>query len=199
MLECIERAGVGFCFAQRFHPGLRFLGPIRRQLGFPTIFNVLGPLANPAGVRRLLVGVASDATIERMAQVLRHRGVDHAILVHADDGLDELSLGSTSMIVEVLGEEIRSSRFDPTSRLGVHYDVKELIGGDIVTNVGAVHEYLAGRAGAVFDTVTANAGLALVAAGRVDLLEDGAKLASDAVLSGAARQSLETLIEVSNS
>jgi anthranilate phosphoribosyltransferase len=196
--RCVREAGMGFCFAQRFHPGLRFLGPIRRQLGFPTVFNVLGPLANPAGVRRLLVGVANDAMIERMAIVLQNRGVEHAILVHADDGLDELSLGSVSTVVEVTPSTILTTRFDPAARLGRHHAVRELVGGDVATNVGALEDYLAGHPGAVFDTVTANAGLALVVAGRASSIEEGSLLAAAAVLDGRARATLERLVACSN-
>jgi anthranilate phosphoribosyltransferase len=198
VLACIDEAGIGFCFAQRFHAGLRHLGPIRRQLGFPTIFNVLGPLANPARVTRMLVGVANDAMIERMAHVLAERHVEHAILVHAEDGLDELSLGSVSIIYDVRGDEVNASRLDPASILGTRHVVAELVGGDVVTNVGAMQEYLAATPGPIFDTATANAGLALVAAGRADTLEDGVALAQESVRSGAARQALETLVAVSN-
>jgi anthranilate phosphoribosyltransferase len=198
VLACVEGAGIGFCFAQRFHPGLRFLGPIRRQLGFPTIFNVLGPLANPAGVRRLLLGVANDAMVDRMAEVLATRGVDHAILVHAEDGLDELSLGAPSIIVEVTTTDVLTSRFDPVERDAPRHDVRELIGGDIATNVGALEDYLAAKPGPVFDTVVWNAGLALVAAGRVSEIEAGRDLARSAVESGAARAALDALVAISN-
>jgi anthranilate phosphoribosyltransferase len=196
--RCVEEAGIGFCFAQRFHPGLRHLGPVRRSLGFPTIFNVLGPLANPAGVRRMLVGVANDAMVERMAGVLAARGVDHAILVHADDGLDELSLGATSTIIEVKGHETASWRFDPEASVGRRHDVRELVGGDVVTNVGAVEDYLNGEPGAVHDTVVANAALALVAAGAVAGFGEGLAAAEESVASGAARHALNQLVAVSN-
>ncbi len=196
--RCVREAGIGFCFAQRFHPGLRFLGPIRAALGFPTVFNVLGPLANPAGVTRLLVGVANDAVVASMAQVLQRRGVERAILVHADDGLDELSLGSVSTIVEVTRESILTSRFDPSDQLGLHHPVSELVGGDIVTNVGAVRSFLAAQPGAIFDTVTANAGLALVAAGTATTLVEGMGLAANAVRDGRAAATLEALVTLSN-
>jgi anthranilate phosphoribosyltransferase len=198
VVRCVSDAGIGFCFAQRFHPGLRHLGPVRRSLGFPTIFNVLGPLANPAGVRRMLVGVASDAMIERMANVLAARGVDHAILVHSDDGLDELSLGAPSTVIDVIGHEFTSTRFDPDARFGRRHEVRELVGGDVVTNVGAVEDYLNGEPGAVHDTVVANAAIALVAAGSVESFEAGIDAAESSVGSGAARRALDRLIAVSN-
>ena len=196
--RCVKEAGIGFCFAQRFHPGLRFLGPIRRSLGFPTVFNVLGPLANPAGVKRLLVGVANQTMIDRMALVLQARGVERAILIHADDGLDELSLGSTCTLVEVTPTTVVTTRFNPAEQLGVHYNVSELRGGDVGANERAVREYLGGKRGAIFDTVTANAGLALVVAGRTDSFEAGVLLASAAVLDGSAQRALEQLVLISN-
>ena len=197
--SCVREAGIGFCFAQRFHPGLRYLGPIRRRLGFPTVFNVLGPLSNPAGVRRLMVGVANDTMIDRMAQVLRSRGVERAVLVHADDGLDELSLGSACTVVHVDGEALRTERINPGQLLGRRHDVTSLRGGDVDTNVGAVRAFLAGTPGAVFDTVIANAALALVLADQAENLESGVQLARASVLDGRASVALETLITVSNS
>jgi anthranilate phosphoribosyltransferase len=196
---CVREAGIGFCFAQRFHPGLRHLGPIRRRLGFPTIFNVLGPLANPAGVRRLMVGVASEHMMPRMAQVLVARGVESAVLVHADDGLDELSLGSTCSIISVQADEIHESRLDAAQLLGQHHDVSSLRGGDLETNVQLLRQFLEGSPGAIFDTVTANAGLALVLAKRVTGYEDAVQMARTAVRNGSARYALDTLVAVSNS
>ncbi len=196
--RCVREAGIGFCFAQQFHPGLRFLGPIRRRLGFPTVFNVLGPLANPARVRRLMVGVANGAMIERMALVLQARGVDRATLIHSDDGLDELSLGAASTLVELRAHALVTTRFDAAQRCGVSHDVSALRGGDLSTNVAAVRDYLSAKPGAVFDTVIANAALALVVAERVDRFEEGVLLARENVLNGRAAAALETLIAVSN-
>jgi anthranilate phosphoribosyltransferase len=196
--RCVAEAGIGFCFAQRFHPGLRFLGPIRRRLGFPTVFNVLGPLANPAGVRRLMVGVANEAMVERMALVLQSRGVDHAILVHADDGLDELSLGSQCTLVEVRNDTVVTTRFDARARLGVRHDVSALRGGDVSHNARAVREFLDATPGAIFDTVTANAALALVVAGRAESFEEAVTSAQEAVRDGRAALALQRLVEMSN-
>jgi anthranilate phosphoribosyltransferase len=196
--NCVREAGVGFCFAQRFHPGLRHLGPIRRELGLPTVFNLLGPLANPARVRRALVGVANDARIDDMAEVLRRRGVDHVILVHAHDGLDELSLGSDNEVVEVIGASRTRRTFDASGVFGARYPVSELVGGDLVTNVGAVRSYLNGDLGAVRDTVLANAAMALVAAGRVERFDRGVSLAITSVDEGHAATALERLVAVSN-
>ena len=153
---------------------------------------------NPAGVKRLLVGVANQTMIDRMALVLQARGVERAILIHADDGLDELSLGSTCTLVEVTPTTVVTTRFNPAEQLGVHYNVSELRGGDVGANERAVREYLGGKRGAIFDTVTANAGLALVVAGRTDSFEAGVLLASAAVLDGSAQRALEQLVLISN-
>jgi anthranilate phosphoribosyltransferase len=196
--ECVEKAGIGFCFAPSFHPGLRHLAPIRRELGIPTAFNVLGPLANPAEVRRLLIGVANPDWMGRMAEVIQDRPIDMALLVHADDGLDELSLGSPSTLLHVSAQSVGSWRFDPAT-LGLHHDTDSIRGGDITVNVAAVKSYLDGTPGAIFDTVIANAGLALTVAGLAESIDDGRALATKSVVSGRAAVALHKLIEVSNS
>jgi anthranilate phosphoribosyltransferase len=196
--RCVREAGMGFCFAQRFHPGLRHLGPIRRQLGFPTVFNVLGPLANPAGVKRLLVGVANAAMTDRMARVLQSRGVERALLVHGHDGLDELSLGAITDVVNVTPTEILTSTLDAEAALGVRHSVSALRGGDLAVNVHVIQDYVRGRDGAVFDAATANAGLALVVAGRAATLKEGTKLAAAAVREGLAANVLAEMVRVSN-
>lgn len=195
---CVSEAGMGFCFAPRFHPGLRHLGPIRKALAFPTAFNVLGPLANPAGVRRLLIGVANPAMMERMAEVLRHRSVERATLLHSHDGLDELSLGAPATLYEIDGDSIVTRVIDAGATLGVRHDAASIRGGDLATNVRAVEEYLAASPGPVFDVVTANAALALQVSGRTTSLEEGFELARDAVRSGSPASVLEKLRLVSN-
>jgi anthranilate phosphoribosyltransferase len=195
--RCVDEAGMGFLFAPRFHHGLRHLGPIRRQLGFPTVFNVLGPLANPARVRHLVVGVADGSLIESMAAVLRMRGADHAVLVRGDDGLDELSLGTPSTLVRVGSGGIETTRLDAAVHWGSRHDVSSLVGGDVEVNARKVREFLEGRPGAIFDTATANAGLALQVAGRTATWEEGARVAAEAVRDGAAATVLESLVRLS--
>ena len=196
--RCVSEAGMGFCFAQRFHPGLRHLGPIRKALGFPTAFNVLGPLANPAGVRRLMIGVANPAMIDRMAQVLALRGGARATLVRSEDGLDELSLGAVAELTIIDDEGIRKDRLDAADILKVRHDVASVRGGALDVNVGVVQDFVAGQAGPVFDVVTANAALALMAAGEETDLASGFERARAAVSSGAAATVLERLIATSN-
>lgn len=198
VVACVTEAGMGFCFAQRFHPGFRFLGPIRRSLGFPTAFNVLGPMANPGGVRRLVIGVANEAMMDRMAEVLSTRGVDRAILMHAHDGLDELSLGAPATLRRIDGDVVRTESLDAAAVLGVRHDASTLRGGDVDRNVSVVLDFVAGSPGPVFDVVTANAALALVVADRVSNLTEGYEMARDAVRNGAAATVLAKLIDVSN-
>jgi len=195
---CVREAGMGFYFAQRFHPGLRHLGPIRRTLGFPTAFNVLGPLANPGQVATLMIGVANEAMMSKMAAVLVARNVARATLVHSADGLDELSLGTPATLLHVNGSNIDTETIDAGALLGVRRSVEEIRGGALDVNVGVVHDFVAGHAGPVFDVVTANAALALVTAGVTTELSDGYEMARSAVTSGAAASVLSKLIETSN-
>ncbi len=196
--SCVEGAGIGFMFAPTFHHGLGYLTPIRRALGFRTIFNVLGPLANPAQVRRALIGVAQAPLLDHMAWVLLARGIDYAILVHADDGLDELSLGaaSTLHVISPLGAEVR--RIDASAELGLRHSVDSIRGGDTDHNVAVVRSFLEGGRGPIFDVVCANAALALMVAGRADTLAQGFALAAGSVLEGHAATALEQLVAISN-
>ncbi len=196
--RCVRDAGMGFIFAPVYHHALGYLTPIRRTLNFRTVFNVLGPLANPAGVRRLVVGVAHRDNLEPMAHVLRSRGITKAILVCAGDGMDELTLGSASDIATVDGEGVRIDRLDAASILGRHHSVDEVRGGDISHNVGVVERFLGGAEDAVSDVVLANAALALMAADRVASLPEGFELARDSVVSGRAATVLSRLVELSN-
>jgi anthranilate phosphoribosyltransferase len=196
--RCVREAGMGFFFAQRFHPGLRHLGPIRRALGVPTAFNVLGPLANPGHVQRLLIGVANGEMMPKMASVVVARNIEKATLLHSDDGLDELSLGSPATLVEVAYGEISTRRLDAGEVLGVRHTVDQIRGGDLATNVGLLEEFVGGKEGAVFDVVTANAALALCVAGVAPTLGDGFDLSRAAVREGGAAKVLQRLIAVSN-
>ncbi len=197
--SCIHEAGFGFMFAPVFHTALANLAPVRRSLRFRTIFNALGPLANPALVQRSLIGVASAPLADKMAEVLFRRGIDHAVLVTADDGLDELSLGSPSTLEFVTREGRTRERIDAGDEVGVHHNVANIRGGDVDVNVAVTRAFLAGERGAVFDTVCANAALALMVAGRATSLTDGFELACVSVLDGRAAHVLERLVAVSNS
>lgn len=195
---CVREAGIGFLFAPTFHFALGYLTPIRRALSFRTIFNVLGPLANPALVERALIGVAQRHLLDHMAHVLSARGIRNAILVNADDGLDELSLGADSTLHLITPDGVDVQRLDAAGELGRHHDVASIRGGDVAFNVAVVRDFLEGRQGPVFDVACANAGLALMVGGRARTLAEGFELAETHVLAGDAGVALERLVAVSN-
>jgi anthranilate phosphoribosyltransferase len=196
--RCVEGAGIGFCFAPRFHPAMRHAGPIRRELGIPTAFNFLGPLANPAGVRRLMIGVADPSMAERMLGVLAARGAERAMVVHGGDGLDELTISTTSRVVELRDGEVSTHEVDPEA-LGLARAPREaLVGGDPTVNAGLARRILDGEAGPQRDVVCLNAAAGLVVAGLVDDLKAGVDAARASLDEGRAAAALERLVELSN-
>jgi anthranilate phosphoribosyltransferase len=196
--RCVEQAGMGFCFAPMFHPAMRHAGPTRRELGVPTVFNFLGPLANPAGVRRQVVGVADPGMAERMAGVLTARGSERALIVHGDDGLDELTTTTTSTIVEVVDGQVVRTTVDPRTLGLAIVSPDALRGGDAAGNAAVARSVLAGDEGPARDVVVLNAAAGLLAAGRVDDLASGVAVAKTAIDSGAASDALDRLVTVSN-
>lgn len=195
---CVAEAGIGFCFAPRFHPAMRHAGPTRREIGIPTAFNMLGPIANPGRVRRQVVGVSDPDVAERMLAVLAAHGADHAMVVFGHDGLDELTTTTTSTIVELRDGEIHRHEVDPTA-LGLRRaSASDLVGGDAATNAGLSRRVLDGEAGPRRDIVLLNAAAGLVVAGRAASLEEGLVLGAASVDSGAAATALERLVTVSN-
>lgn len=195
--RCVEQAGMGFCFAPRFHPAMRHAVPTRRELGVPTVFNFLGPLANPAGVRRQVVGVADPSMAERMARVLAARGSERVLVVHGDDGLDELTTTTTSTIVEVVDGEVTRTTVDP-SELGLaRVEPSALVGGEAADNADVAKRVLGGEPGPHRDVVVLNAAAGLVAAGAVDDLAAGVERASAAIDDGRAAGALDRLAAAS--
>jgi anthranilate phosphoribosyltransferase len=200
--RCVAEAGMGFCFAQRFHPAMRFVGPVRRELGVPTVFNFLGPLTNPARIRHQLVGVSDPAIGPVMAGVFGATGSRHTMVVHADDGLDELSVTSPSNVLEVQGDgvgsfEVREWRLDPAALGFAPATLEDLRGGDAAFNAGVIRTVLEGEAGPRQDIGVLNAAAALVVADRVDDMEAGVALATEAVESGRALGVLDALVATS--
>jgi len=196
--RCVEGAGIGFCFAPRFHPAMRHAGPPRRELGIPTAFNILGPLANPARVRRLLVGVADASMADRMAGVLAARGCDRAMIVHGDDGLDELTVSTTSQVVELRDGELTRYELDPTA-FGLEVAPREsLRGGDPATNAELARAVLAGEPGPHRDVVCLNAAAALVVAGVAGDVKAGLEVAQASIDGGGAARALDGLVALSN-
>ena len=195
--ECIERAGMGFCFAPAFHPAFRFAGPSRREVGVPTVFNLLGPMANPGRVRRQVIGVAHEAFASRMIETLRSHGSVHSWVVHGG-GLDELTTTGPSVVTELRDGAIRRFEVDPAD-LGLERSrPDELVGGDPAHNARVVERVLAGEYGPHRDIVVLNAGAGLVVAGLAEDLPAGVELAASAIDDGRAAATLERLVATSS-
>jgi anthranilate phosphoribosyltransferase len=195
--RCITDAGIGFCFAPRYHPALRHAGPTRRELGVPTTFNYLGPLANPAGARRQSVGVSDPAMAEKMVAALAELGCEHALVFHGHDGLDELTTTTTSAVWELYGGGVRSFVLDP-AMLGIpRAEPGDLRGGGPVRNAEVAVDVLSGAKGPARDIVVLNAAAALVAAGVAAGFEEGIEAADAALTDGRAVAALEGLVALS--
>jgi len=193
----IDEHGFGFMFARVHHPAMRHAAPVRQELGTRTVFNVLGPLANPAGARDGVFGVYSPSLARTYAETLVGLGARRALVVHGDGGLDELSPSGPSLVVEVDAGEIREWELDPRS-LGIYPSPPaEIQGGDAQANAEAVRRILEGERSGRRDAVVLNAGAAILAAGLVDDLGEGVEAAAAALDSGAAAATLERLVAFS--
>jgi len=199
VVRCLHEAGVGFMFAQKFHPAMRFVGPVRREIGIRTVFNVLGPLSNPAHATYQVLGVADPALAEKLARALMLLGTRHALVVHGHGGLDELTLSGPNMVIEVrAGQPPRRYEIDAVDLGLAAAPVEALGGGDVAANVAIVRGILEGRdAGPRRDVIVLNAAAALVAADRAADLRDGLQQARASLEQGAARLRLERLIAAS--
>jgi anthranilate phosphoribosyltransferase len=199
--RCIEQAGFGFMFAPAHHQATRFVVPVRRELAVRTIFNLLGPLTNPAGARRQLVGVSDPSFLETVAGALASLGVDRALVVASEDGLDEISAWAPTKVVEVNGEEIRSFTLLPEEAGIAPASGADALraseGGSPVQNAAVTQAILGGRGAASADLALINAGGAIYAAGRADTLAAAVELARSAVEDGRAAAALERYLEVS--
>ena len=189
---CVGEVGLGFMFAPRFHPAMRHAGPVRREIGIRTIFNVLGPLANPAGVRRQLLGVPSAALGERMVHVLRELGAERALVVHSEEGLDEISPSGPTRTWELRDGTIREGELLP-EHAGLERAPRESVrGGDSATNARIARRVLSGDArDGARTAVLLNAGAACYVAGLAADVRAGVELAANAIETGAASATLE--------
>jgi anthranilate phosphoribosyltransferase len=196
--RCIREAGIGFMLAPTHHAAMRHVGPTRAELGTRTIFNLLGPLANPAGVKRQLVGVFSAAWLTPMAEVLRNLGSERVWITHGADGLDEMSTTGTTKIVELKNGAIRAFEVAPEDVGLTRVSLAALKGGDAATNAEALKAVLGGARNAYAEIAMLNAAGALVVAGKARELAEGVAMAGDALASGAAKGVLDRLVGVSN-
>jgi anthranilate phosphoribosyltransferase len=193
----IHEAGVGFMFAPAHHPAMKHVGPTRVELGTRTIFNLLGPLSNPAGVKRQMVGVFAPEWVAPLAETLKNLGADHAWVVHGD-GFDEITTTGETFVAELSGGDVRHFSITPES-VGLRRHAREdLRGGDAAFNAEALRAVLAGKPGAYRDTVLMNAGAGLVVAGRAPTLGDGVTMAAKSIDDGNALRVLAKLVAISN-
>lgn len=195
--RCLEHAGMAFCFAQLFHPALRHVAAVRRQLRVRTLFNCLGPLVNPAGAAYQLIGVGHADLLDLLAGALAHLGIRHAVLVCGRDGLDEVSLTAPTQVREVSGHEVRALEWTPEDFGLPRCTLAELQADGPARSAAIIQGVLDGGDGAARNMVLANAAAALFAAERVRDLRSGVALAREALASGQARQVLERLVSCS--
>ena len=196
--HCIRAAGIGFMFAPAHHPATKNVGPTRAELGTRTIFNLLGPLSNPAGVKRQMVGVFSKQWTEPLAHVLKNLGAESVWVVHGSDGLDEVTTSGPTSVSALENGVIRNFEIAPEDVGLRKVKPEELRGGDAATNARAVQEVLEGKQTAFRDVALLNAAAALVVSGKAKDLQAGFKLAAHSVDSGEAEGRLDRLIVVSN-
>lgn len=197
--RCIKEAGIGFMFAPQHHPAMKHVGPTRVELGTRTIFNLLGPLSNPAGVKRQMLGVFARTWIEPLAEVLKALGTERAWVVHGSDGLDEVTTTGPTYVAELSSGKIRTFEVKPEDAGLKKVTPAELKGGDGAHNAAALRAVLDGKPGPYRDIAVLNAAASLIVAGKADALAEAAKLAAQSVDSGAAKARLEKLVTVSNS
>jgi len=196
--ECIRQAHVGFMFAPKFHPAMRFVQPIRRSLDFRTAFNILGPLANPAGVTAQVMGVAEEALLDRICEALKILGAKRAMVVHGQ-GMDEISTLGITRIRRLEGRDISEMELDPAEFGFSNPSIDELKTGDAIENAVIVRDILSGKeSGPRRDIVLLNAAAAIIVAGLADDFKAAIEQAQTAIGSGSAAACLEKMVEVSN-
>jgi anthranilate phosphoribosyltransferase len=195
--RCINEAGLGFMFAPMHHSAMRFVGPSRVELGTRTIFTLLGPLSNPAGVTRQVTGAFSPDWLLPMAHVLKNLGSEHAWLTHGD-GMDEITVTGTTKVVELKDGVVSEFEIEPSDAGVAKHCVEDLKGGDAAYNAAALKGVLDGDKNAYRDMVLMNAGAGMLVGGLASDLKDGAKIAAESIDSGKAKQALGDLVAVSN-
>ena len=194
--KAINEAGVGFLWAPMYHPSMKHWAPIRAELGIRTIFNLLGPISNPAGVTRQVLGVFALEWVEPIAHVLANLGAEHVWVVHGHDGLDELTTTGATTVAELKDGKVTVFEVTPADAGLPPAKLSDLKGGDAATNAAVMRELLAGAKGPIRDIVLLNTAAALIVGGKATSLTDGVALAVHSIESGAARAALDKLIAV---
>ena len=199
MSEVLHRIGIAFLFAPKLHPAMSAVASVRRELGVRTIFNILGPLTNPAFARRQVLGVFAEHLVETVARVLAALGTIHALVVHSRDGLDEISISAPTLVCEVRDGEIRTYEITPEELDLRTHPIEDVAGGDVELNVHIARRILEGGGGAARQyVVAANAGAALYVAGLAPSIRDGVALAQNSISSGDALEMLAKLVKETN-
>ncbi|MFZ1037350.1 MAG: anthranilate phosphoribosyltransferase [Smithella sp.] len=197
--ECVQQIGIGFLFAPKLHGAMKYaIGP-RREIGIRTIFNMLGPLTNPAGATAQLLGVYDKKLTEMFADVLKNMGTKRAFVVHGLDGLDEVTITGETRVAELKDGIVRTYNINPVDYFGRIDTLDSIRGGDPVVNAQIAKDVLSGKSGACRNVVLINAALAIVAGEKADDIKKGIQIAADCIDSGAAIKKLQSLIELSNS
>ena len=196
--ECIQQIGIGFLFAPKMHAAMKHAAGPRREIGIRTIFNMLGPLTNPAGATAQLLGVYDARLVEMFAEVLKNMGTRRAFVVHGQDGLDEVTISGRTRVAELADGIIRTYDIDPHDYLGVAHPLEMIRGGDPAANARILRDVLSGKEGPCRDVVLMNAAPAIVAGEKAADIREGIKMAEACIDDGRAMAKLEALIEMSN-
>jgi len=197
--RCLKEVGIGFMFAPSFHPAMKYAAAPRREIGIRTVFNILGPLTNPAGAQAQVLGVADGALVEKMAKVLQFLGCKHALVVHSEDGLDELTVTGKTFICELRDNRLQNYSIIPEEVGLPRAKLDDLKGGTAAENASLLRDILAGKVGPAMDAVLLNAAGALLAAERVETLADGVLFSRGCIGTGRALNKLNSLIELTRS
>ena len=195
---CLEETGIAFLFAPTMHSAMKFVQPARRELRLRTVFNLLGPLTNPAHASAQVVGVYSAELVEKLAAALSMLGLHRALVVHGLDGLDEITITGPTRVAEVREGSVSTYEVAPEDFALSRAPLEEITGGDAAANAKIIREILQGKKSAKRDVVLLNASAALVAAGRTDHMAEGLPLAANSIDSGAAARKLEALVQFTN-
>ena len=197
-LQCLKENNICFLFAQNYHIAMRYVASVRRELGIRTIFNILGPLTNPAGATMQVLGVYDKELVEPLAKVLNNLGVKSALSVYGIDGMDEISVSDKTCVCEIKDGEIKSYEIDPSDFGFEKCSIEDLVGGDPKENARITLDILKGQKGPKRNAVVLNSAAGLYVAGAAESIGDGVKIAEDMIDSGKALQQLENFIEFTN-
>ena len=196
--EVLDKIGICFMFAQNYHLAMKYIAPVRRELGIPTVFNILGPLTNPAGASYQVMGVYNKELVEPLARVLNNLGVKRGMVVYGEDGLDEISMSDYTTICEIKDGNFTSYRICPEDFGMKRCTKEEIVGGDPAKNASITRDILDGKQSPCFDAVVMNAGAGIYIGGKADSLKEGMEKAREILLSGKAKEKLQQFIEETN-